>query len=77
MNIDKIKLILADEPAYRMKQVWHSIFVDLIDSWDKCTTLPKVLREKLNAEAPLEIACEVFVRYFVLKKVDRLKPLLP
>src|SRR3989338_1952556 len=60
MNIDKIKLIFADEPAYRMKQVWHSIFVDLIDSWDKCTTLPKVLREKLNADAPLEIACEVF-----------------
>lgn len=60
MDINKVKLVLENEPAYRMKQVWHSIFVDLIDSWDKCTTLPKVLREKLNEEAPLEIFGEIF-----------------
>lgn len=60
MNIEKIKSILATEPAYRMKQVWQSIFVDMIDSWSKCTTLPKQLREILEEEAPITINGEIF-----------------
>lgn len=59
MNIDKIKQVIKNEPSYRMKQTWHSIFVDFIDSWDKSTTLPKILREKLEQEAPLKINAEV------------------
>ncbi|MDP2692986.1 MAG: 23S rRNA (adenine(2503)-C(2))-methyltransferase RlmN [bacterium] len=60
MNIDKIKKVIEDEPTYRMGQVWHAIFVDLIDSWDKCTTLPKKLRETLETESPVKIDGEVF-----------------
>lgn len=60
MNLEKIKSVLVSEPSYRMKQIWRSIFVDLIDSWDQNTTLPKKLRETLEQEAPLKIDGEIF-----------------
>ena len=60
MNLEKLKSVLKEEPAYRFKQVWRAVFVDLISGWNECTTLPKYLREKLNAEAPLELKAEIF-----------------
>lgn len=60
MNLEKLKSVLKAEPAYRFKQVWRAVFVDLIGSFDECTTLPKALREKLNSECPLELKAEIF-----------------
>lgn len=55
MNIKKITTILKNEPKYRLKQVKQAVFCDLIANWDEATNLPKTLREKLKAEAPLEL----------------------
>lgn len=60
MDLEKLKLVLKDEPAYRFKQVWRAVFVDLIGNWDECTTLSKPMREKLNVECPLELKVEIF-----------------
>jgi 23S rRNA (adenine2503-C2)-methyltransferase len=60
MNLDKLDRILNTEPRYRADQVKRAVFFDLIENWSEATTLPLALREKLNAECPLEIEAEVF-----------------
>ena len=60
MNIYKLNEVLADQPAFRVKQAWQAIFVDLISDWNENTTFPLALREKLNKECPLDIRAEVF-----------------
>jgi len=40
-------------PGYRIKQLQEAIFRKGIDSWDKATTLPADMRQKLNGEFPL------------------------
>jgi 23S rRNA (adenine2503-C2)-methyltransferase len=45
--------ILKSEPAYRLKQVKKALFFDLIDSWEKATTLAKDLRQKLAEAYPI------------------------
>lgn len=59
MNIDKLKNILKQEPKFRTKQAWRAVFVDMINDWNENTTLPLVLREKLNEECPLTIEAEL------------------
>jgi|WetSurMetagenome_2_1015567.scaffolds.fasta_scaffold10148_5 23S rRNA (adenine2503-C2)-methyltransferase len=59
MNIKKIQEILKDEPKFRIKQVYEAIFAKFIEDWDEATNLPIALREKLKAEAPLEIKAEI------------------
>jgi 23S rRNA (adenine2503-C2)-methyltransferase len=59
MNIKKIQEILRDEPKFRIKQVYEAIFAKFIEDWDEATNLPIALREKLKAEAPLEIKAEI------------------
>lgn len=60
MNLDKLEKILVNEPRYRTDQVKRAVFFDLIENWDEATTLPLALREKLNAECPLEIEAKIF-----------------
>ena len=60
MNLEKLKIVLKNEPKFRYKQAWKAIFEDLITDWNDNTTLPKKLREDLNKECPLEIEAEVF-----------------
>ncbi|MFA4830639.1 MAG: 23S rRNA (adenine(2503)-C(2))-methyltransferase RlmN [Patescibacteria group bacterium] len=60
MDLEKLKLILAEEPAYRLKQAWQAIFKDLISDWNENTTLSLALREKLDIECPLKINAKVF-----------------
>lgn len=59
MNLETLKIILADQPKFRFKQAWKAVFVDLIGNWNDNTTLPKDLREALNEECPLEIDAEI------------------
>ena len=59
MNIDNFKLVLKGEPKFRFKQVWQAIFIDLISDWNENTTLPIVMREKLNEEFSLKIDAEL------------------
>lgn len=55
MDLKNIDKILKNEPAFRLKQIKHSLFVGLIDSWQKATTLPKALREKLDGSVDISI----------------------
>jgi 23S rRNA (adenine2503-C2)-methyltransferase len=61
MNLNQIEKVLEKEPAYRLKQVKKAAFRDLIDDWNKVSTLPLRLREKLNKEYPLLINGEFFI----------------
>ncbi len=61
MDIKKIQEILKDEPKFRIKQVYEAVFAKFIDNWDEATNLPFSLREKLKAEAPLEIKADILV----------------
>jgi len=60
MNIEKLsQILLADQPAFRFKQVQKLIYQDLIGDWQEASNLPLVLREKLNQECPLNIEGEM------------------
>ena len=60
MNLTQLDETLKGEPAYRLKQVKKAVFQDLIDDWNKITTLPLSLRKILNKENPLSINGELF-----------------
>lgn len=61
MNIDKLEKILADEPAYRVKQAREAVFSKLIENWNEASNLPAALREKLNKECSLQIDFKKFI----------------
>lgn len=52
---------LKSEPAYRARQVYQAVFLNLIENWAQATGLPKGLREVLAAACPLDIKAEVLV----------------
>jgi len=53
--------VLANEPAYRLKQVTRAVYVDLCEDWELVSVLPKGLRETLARACPLTIHAEEFV----------------
>ncbi len=61
MDLSGLSQILANQPAYRLKQIKKDLYVRLIESWDQATSLPKDLREALEKECPLAINAETFV----------------
>lgn len=61
MEFPQLEEVLKKEPNYRLKQVIEALFKDLIDDWSKTTTLPLVLREKLNREFPLRLESKIFL----------------
>lgn len=60
MDLSVISKTTEEEPKYRASQIKKGIFVDLVEDWDMITGLPKVLREKLTKQCPLNIDAEVF-----------------
>lgn len=59
MEISKIQEMLKDEPRYRADQAKRAVFVDCADDWNGVAGLPKILREKLQKECPLDIKAEI------------------
>ncbi len=59
MNLSKLSSILQTEPKYRFVQVNKAVWQDFISSWQEVSSLPKVLREKLELECPLDIAAKI------------------
>lgn len=45
---------------YRDKQIYHAVYKELIDNWDKATALPKNLRDELKIKMPLKINAALF-----------------
>ncbi|MDP3093790.1 MAG: 23S rRNA (adenine(2503)-C(2))-methyltransferase RlmN [bacterium] len=58
MDLDKLRKVLAGEPAFRLKQAGQAIFKDLIENWQEALVLPLPLRQKLAEECPLKIEAE-------------------
>jgi len=54
MNIKEITKTLEKEPAFRLKQIKKAVFNDLVESWDKVTTLPLTLRQRLQDCCPIQ-----------------------
>ena len=48
---DELAALLADQPTYRVEQVWQGLYRDLLDV-DAITTLPRAVRDRLATEAP-------------------------
>ena len=48
---DELGGLLADEPSYRIDQIWRGLYDERTDLAD-ITTLPKALRARLTAELP-------------------------
>ncbi|MDP3996030.1 MAG: 23S rRNA (adenine(2503)-C(2))-methyltransferase RlmN [bacterium] len=46
--------ILKKESSFRLKQAKKAVFQDLIENWDKVTTLPQNLRQKLQENCPIQ-----------------------
>ena len=45
-------LTRLDEPSFRTTQIWRSVFKDLAPSYAEVTTLPKLLRQRLESAVP-------------------------
>jgi len=60
MILSNLALVLNHESAYRVNQIKHAVFIDLVEDWDACTTLPKSLREKLKKTCSLCIDANLF-----------------
>jgi len=37
-------------PAFRARQLWHALYVELVSSFDEITAFPKALRQTLNSQ---------------------------
>jgi 23S rRNA (adenine2503-C2)-methyltransferase len=51
ITTDELAACLADEPAYRVDQVWHCLY-ELGQHWGEMTNLPRPLRERLQRSLP-------------------------
>src|SRR3989344_2283346 len=60
MNLEKIKEILISEPPYRKKQIYKLLFSELIEDWQKATTLPLSLRKKLKFGVSFDIKAQPY-----------------
>ncbi|MFH1451038.1 MAG: 23S rRNA (adenine(2503)-C(2))-methyltransferase RlmN [bacterium] len=61
MVIDNLGEVLKNEPSYRLQQAKKAVFKDLLESWGEATSLPLVLRQKLEKDCPLSINGKTFV----------------
>ncbi|MFA6992494.1 MAG: 23S rRNA (adenine(2503)-C(2))-methyltransferase RlmN [Candidatus Gracilibacteria bacterium] len=60
MNLEKLKNLLKDEPAFRFKQIYKAVYGGFAESWDEITSVPKDLRAKFEKEIPLKIEHKMF-----------------
>lgn len=54
LNRDQFDTLCDGEPRYRVDQIWRGLY-DTLAPIDEITTIPKSLRARLNAEAPLAL----------------------
>jgi len=69
MDVSNLEEVLANEPAYRLKQAREAVYKNFISDWSEATFFAKELRDKLNRECPLEINVDVLIS----KKEDSVK----
>ena len=56
LSFDQLQALVADwgQPAFRARQIWEWLYVQLADSYDAMTNLPRALRDRLSTEYPLK-----------------------
>ncbi|OGY47948.1 MAG: 23S rRNA (adenine(2503)-C(2))-methyltransferase [Candidatus Buchananbacteria bacterium RIFCSPHIGHO2_02_FULL_38_8] len=60
MNLENLEKILANQPKFRLKQIYRAIYHDLIKDWSKASNLPLALRQELSAKSDLNIQGDIF-----------------
>ncbi|HIE39172.1 MAG TPA: 23S rRNA (adenine(2503)-C(2))-methyltransferase RlmN [Anaerolineae bacterium] len=57
LDLPTLQSLLTDwgQPAYRARQVWGWLYVHLADDFDRMTNLPRLLRERLEAETAIGV----------------------
>ena len=57
LNLPALQSLLETwgEPAYRARQLWEWLYIHLADSFDRMTSLPKSLRERLAGETTIGV----------------------
>src|SRR3989344_4801233 len=60
MNLENLEKILANQPKFRLKQIYRAIYHDLIKDWSKASNLPLALRQELSAKCDLNIQGDIF-----------------
>lgn len=61
LSLPELEEIIAawEEPAYRAQQIWHALYVMLVERADQITTLPKELRARLANEYRFQSLSEI------------------
>ena len=72
MDLGKLKEILKNEKPYRLKQAEKAVYKDLVDDWSTVSSLPALLRDKLNKSCPISID----YKSIVSQSKDTLKALI-
>jgi adenine C2-methylase RlmN of 23S rRNA A2503 and tRNA A37 len=60
MTLETALGVLREEraPTYRSQQLTHAVYSELAERWDEITALPRLLRERLESDAPLRTLTE-------------------
>jgi len=61
MDLSNLEKVLANEPAYRVKQANEAVYKNFISDWSEATFFAKDLRDNLNKECPLKINADVLI----------------
>ena len=56
MNLTALEKILANQPAYRIKQIKQAVYSQLIEDWNSASNLPAELKRQLQENCPLQIS---------------------
>ena len=67
MCLEELRAYLADEPAFRAKQIYGWIHQKLVSDFDEMKNIPQSLREKLKKECTLTTLSPVALR---VSKID-------
>lgn len=67
MCLEELRAYLADEPAFRAKQIYGWIHQKLVSDFDEMKNIPQSLREKLKKECTLTTLSPVALR---ISKID-------
>ncbi len=62
MELDELRTALSPEPAFRAQQVYDAVYRRRVTDFDRISTLPKALRERIAHELPIVLP-EIERRY--------------
>ena len=61
MNLKNLRSVLKKQPKFRFRQIKQAVFKDLIGDWSEVSTLPFMLRERLDKKCSIKIDARTYV----------------